>query len=155
VTVKGIQMNNPQSRQQGVMLLEALIGILIFSVGILALIGMQATAMRATIDAKYRSEASFLANEIIGRMWVDRANLANYVTSPGTPAACPAAPPCVWIDRVDSLLPRAVGANAPEIAIVTNGAGVNMTTEVTVTVRWQPPGDTTVSNHVAVTQING
>ena len=137
------------------MLLEALIGILIFSVGILALIGMQATAMRATIDAKYRSEASFLANEVIGRMWVDRANLANYATSPGSPAACPASPPCAWIDRVDSLLPRAVGANAPEIAIVTNGAGTNLTTEVTVTVRWQPPGDTTVSNHVAVTQING
>jgi len=63
------------------MLLEALIGILIFSVGILALIGMQATAMRATIDAKYRSEASFLANEVIGRMWVDRANLASYATA--------------------------------------------------------------------------
>lgn len=130
------------------MLIEALVGILIFSIGILAIIGMQATAMRATIDAKYRSEASFLANEILGGMWVDRANLANYATSPGTPAACPAAPPCTWLARVQSILPRATGANAPTIAV----AGQ----EVTVTVRWQQPGtDTTVSNHTAVTQING
>ena len=125
------------------MLLEALIGILIFSIGILALIGMQATAMRTTMDAKYRSEASFLANEIIGRMWVDRANLASYAT----PAACPAAPSCAWIDRVSALLPNATGANAPEVAVAGN--------EVTVTVRWQPPGEAQASSHVAVTQING
>ena len=138
---------NRRSAQQGVMLLEALIGILIFSVGILALIDMQATAMRATIDAKYRSEASFLVNEIVGKMWVDRTNLANYATSPGTPAACPGAPPCTWITRVESLLPNATGANAPEIAVATN--------EVTVTVRWRAPGDAQASNHIAVTQING
>lgn len=131
------------------MLLEALIGILIFSIGILALIGMQATAMRTTMDAKYRSEASFLANEIIGRMWVDRANLASYAT----PAACPAAPSCAWIDRVSALLPNATGGNAPEIVVTTDP--VLLTNEITVTLRWQPPGDTTVSNHVAVTQING
>lgn len=135
-------------RQQGVMLLEALIGILIFSVGILALIGMQATAMRSTIDAKYRSEASFLANEVIGMMWVaDKANLAAFETSPGSPAACPGAPVCPWLVRVSRLLPNATGANAPEIAVDTN--------EVTVTVTWQPPGDAQPSRHVAVTQING
>ena len=137
-----------QSNQQGVMLLEALIGILIFSIGILALIGMQATAMRATIDAKYRSEASFLTNEIIGKMWVgDKTNLANFATSPGSPASCPAAPVCTWIDRVEQLLPNATGANAPEVAVAGN--------EVTVTVRWQPPGEAQASSHVAVTQING
>lgn len=141
-------MNRPNHPQQGVMLLEALIGILIFSVGILALIGMQATAMRATIDAKYRSEASFLANEVLGMMWVaDKTNLAAFATSAGTPATCPGSPVCPWITRVERLLPNAVGANAPEIAIATN--------EVTVTVRWQPPGDAQPSNHIAVTQING
>jgi type IV pilus assembly protein PilV len=132
--------------QEGVVLLEALIGILIFSIGILAMMGMQATAMRATVDAKYRSEASFLANEIIGVMWVDRPNLAGYATAPGTPAACPAARPCNWLIRVQTILPQATGANAPTIAIAGQQA--------TVTVRWQRPGETTVSNHVAIAQIN-
>jgi len=136
-----------RSEQEGVMLLEALLGILIFSIGILALIAMQATAMRATVDAKYRAEASFLANEILGTMWVDRANLSNYATSPGSPASCPSAKPCGWISRVQTLMPNATGANAPEIAI----SG----TQVTVTVRWVRPGDSSASNHAAVAQING
>ena len=126
------------------MLLEALIGILIFSIGILALLGMQATAMRATIDAKYRSEEAFLANEIIGTMWVDRVNLGLYDTSL---AACTGHAECAaWVARVQTKLPNATGANAPTILIVGQQA--------TVTVLWQRPGETTVSNHVAVAQIN-
>jgi len=37
--------------QAGVMLIEALIGILIFSIGILALLGMQGAAIKNTTDA--------------------------------------------------------------------------------------------------------
>jgi type IV pilus assembly protein PilV len=127
-------------RQQGVMLLEALIGILIFSIGILALLGMQAVAMSTTIDAKYRSEAGYLANEIVGVMWGDPANLGDYQT-----ATCAATPRCAdWLARVQGLLPNATGANAPTIEVNNR--------QVTVTVRWQPPGDT-ASNHVVLAQI--
>ena len=125
------------------MLLEALIGILIFSIGILALLGMQATAMRATMDAKYRSEAAFFANEIIGTMWVDRVNLGLYDTGTG----CVSHPECNnWLTRLQAKMPNATGPNAPTIVI--NGQ------QATVTVRWQRPGEATVSNHVAVAQIN-
>ena len=129
------------AHQKGVMLIEALLGILIFSIGILAMLGMQAVAMRATIDAKYRSEAGFLANEIIGVMWSDPANLGGYAT-----ASCAATLRCnAWLTRVQALLPQSV-ANAPTIVI--SGQ------QVTVTVRWQPPGaDTPVSRHEAVAQI--
>ena len=128
--------------QAGVMLIEALIGILIFSIGILALLGMQATAMRATVDAKYRSEAAFLANEIIGTMWVNRASITQYAT-----ASCGSNTECLaWRNRVQATLPNATGANAPTIVISGQQA--------TVTVFWQRPGETTVSNHVAVAQIN-
>jgi type IV pilus assembly protein PilV len=137
-------MRRALKNEQGVMLLEALIGILIFSIGILAMLGMQATAMRATIDSKYRSEAGFLANEIIGRMWADRANLASYDTAS---ASCPGDPVCDWVTRVQNLLPRATGAEAPTVEI--SGQ------QVTVTVRWKRPGETTPSNHSTVTQING
>lgn len=133
---------NPSLRQpqHGVMLLEALIGILIFSIGILALLGMQAVAMSTTIDAKYRSEASFLANEIVGVMWGDPANLSDYAT-----ASCAATPRCTdWLARVQALLPNATGANAPTIAVNNR--------RVEVTVRWQPPGDV-ASSHVVVAHI--
>jgi type IV pilus assembly protein PilV len=134
-------MLHQRRSQSGVMLIEALIGILIFSIGILALLGMQAISMRATIDSKYRSEASFLANEIVGAMWADPANLSNYDTSTScsSTAACNA-----WLTKVAGRLPNASGGNAPTITVATR--------QVTVTVRWQREGDT-VSQHNIVAQI--
>jgi len=74
--------------QAGAMLLEALIAILIFSLGILAIIGLQAQSIRNTSEAKYRSDASYLGNQLIGRMWADRANLAGYAHRPGGTTVC-------------------------------------------------------------------
>ena len=49
------------NKQSGVMLLEALIAILIFSLGVLGIVGMQASAVKASRDAKYRADAGLLA----------------------------------------------------------------------------------------------
>jgi len=77
---------SPRSAQDGVMLLEAMIAILIFSVGILAIVGLQATMIKNTADAKLRSEASYLVQERIGQLWTaDPATLAGYLEpAPGT-----------------------------------------------------------------------
>jgi type IV pilus assembly protein PilV len=134
-----------RTRQRGATLLEALIGILIFSVGILALVGMQALAIRHMSDAKYRSDAAFYANEIIGKMWLNRANLGSYAfAGSGTP-------PVViedWVTSVQGGLPGiTAAANLPTIAV----AG----TTVTVTIYWQPPGSPDRHNHIIMAYING
>lgn len=64
--------------QKGVVLLEALIAMLIFSMGILALVGLQAAMVKNTSDNKYRADASFLAQERIGRMWANPNNLGSF-----------------------------------------------------------------------------
>lgn len=131
--------------QSGVALLEALVGILIFSIGILALMGLQAQSIRNTVEAKYRNEAAYLADQIIGQMWVDRANLANYDTTGGTSPNMTA-----WRNVVASTLPRVIagGANSPTIVVAAN--------QVTVTVFWQMPGTTSVQRQFSVVaQING
>jgi type IV pilus assembly protein PilV len=134
-----------QARSQaGVMLLEALIGILIFSIGILALIGMQGAAIRNTTDARYRSEASFLANQIIGQMWVDRSNLALYTTSGYAPRDN-------WVTNVASTLP---GIDVPSNTL-TPIIAVGAENEVTVTIRWQQPGETTNRTLQMINRING
>jgi len=69
--------------QRGSMLLEALISILIFSIGILAIIGLQAASIKMSSDAKYRSDASFLANQLVAQMW-------DGVASASSVLACPA-----------------------------------------------------------------
>ena len=51
--------------QQGVVLIEALIAILIFSMGIMALLGLQAAMIKNTSDNKYRADASFIANNVL------------------------------------------------------------------------------------------
>lgn len=126
------------------MLLEALVGILIFTIGVLAMLGMQAVGIRNTIDSKYRSEAAYLANEIVGQMWVDRANITSYDDLGAGNARRTA-----WNTRVASLLPQDPAnpaSTAPQIAISGRQA--------TVTVRWKRPGETTVSRYVMVAQIN-
>ncbi len=75
--------------QAGAYLLEALIGILVFSFGILGIVGLQAQAIRVTNDAEMRAEAIYLANSLISQMWTDNptpAHLkANYDSSVGGP----------------------------------------------------------------------
>ena len=63
------------AQQGGVVLLEALIAILIFSFGVLGLVGLQASMVKNTSEAKYRSTASYIAQQRIGEMWADPANL--------------------------------------------------------------------------------
>src|SRR6185503_1104812 len=57
--------------QAGGFLLEALIGVLIFSFGILGIVGLQAQSLRHTGESEYRAEAIYLANSLISKMWTD------------------------------------------------------------------------------------
>jgi len=65
--------------QQGFMLLEALIALVIFSMGALALVGLQAAMVSNTTNAKYRADASYVAQQRIGQMWADSDNASLYL----------------------------------------------------------------------------
>ena len=127
-------------RQKGVALLEALVGILIFSIGILALMALQAQSIRNTIEAKYRNEAAYLANQILGTMWVDRSNLAGYTTPSGANGNMTA-----WRTQVAATLPGiTIGStNSPTIAVAGR--------QVTVTIFWQMPGADSAQRTLSVT----
>jgi len=60
-----------ESAQQGSVLLEAMIAILIFSMGVLAIVGLQAAMIKNTADSKFRADAGFIAQQRIGLMWSD------------------------------------------------------------------------------------
>ena len=61
----------PKRTQRGSFLLEALIGILVFSFGVLGLVGLQAQSIRHINDAQYRAEAVYLAQSLVAKMWAD------------------------------------------------------------------------------------
>lgn len=113
--------------QRGAMLIEVLVAILIFSIGVLALVGLQARMTKAQSEAKYRADASYLANEIIGVMWGDIANRANY-----NGQTCASHPRCNdWLGKVSSTLPGGSGAISIDAA----------TQVITITVNWQLSGE--------------
>ena len=74
-------MNKPNlnSSQRGIAIIEAMVALLIFSMGVLALVGLQATMVKNTSDAKYRSDASYIAHNRLGQIWADTANAADYI----------------------------------------------------------------------------
>ena len=47
------------------------------------------TAIKNTTDARYRSEAAYLATQIVGQMWVDMDKLDSYKTDGTGPAIFP------------------------------------------------------------------
>lgn len=76
-------LTNPDSRQRsnqgGFALLEALISLLIFSLGVLGIVGIQAAMIKHTSDAKYRADASYIAQQRLGMMWADPDNVLTYL----------------------------------------------------------------------------
>jgi len=130
------------NRQGGSSLLEPLVALLIFSVGILAIVGMQAASIKLAGDAKYRTDASLLANQLIGEMWVgDRsaaALVANYSSPSGTTYAA-------WQNHVNTTLPGSA-ANPPTVTVDP------LTSQVTVNLFWQVPG-APAHSHIVIAQI--
>lgn len=55
-------------RQQGAFLLEALIGMILFLLGVLTMIALQASSIAIQADSQYRTEAGNLVDQILGEI---------------------------------------------------------------------------------------
>jgi type IV pilus assembly protein PilV len=135
-----LQTHRGAARQRGSFLLEALISVLIVAFGVLGLIGLQARAIQNVDDAQYRGEAAFLANALIGQMWVsDQKTLAADFDSGG--AGIPYTEFKTWVDQ------RLPGASA-KAPVVTVTPGVTATSsDVQITIFWQPPGEISLHHY--------
>ena len=138
------------SAQSGVMLLEALIAILIFSVGLLGIVGLQAKAVSQVSDARFRSEAALLANQLVASMrtqinntlTVDQ-NIAALQANFNGSSACAGGTSgyCNFVSTVSANLPMGSHhiAPAPSVAVDNTGAA-------TITIYWRSPEDDTAKN---------
>lgn len=111
----------PKASIRGVGLIEVLVSLLVFSLGVLGLVGLQARAVQIETQAGDRTRAANLANEVVTQMWV------NQTTS------LPEKQLGDWNDRVKDTstggLPEGVGEVSEPDA---NGV-------VTITITWRPP----------------
>lgn len=157
-------------KQHGVMLIEALIAILIFSLGILGMVAMGSVAIAAQSDSQYRTEAANYANEIVAEMAIQLQQgaynqalnafdpnpalqaFAHQPTSGGycSFAGAPSANPAVidWVNRISGAveakraLPGATNVSQQIAVDQTPGSGFN---RVTVTICWKPPSSAAVA----------
>lgn len=120
------------------MLLEALIAIVIFSIGILGLLALQAMAINNASAAKYRSDASLQAENLVGQMWVSTrtpASLqANFSSTGGGQAYA------TWASGVAAALPGA-GTYLPAVTVQPDTKTVTPSSVVTITIYWKAPSE--------------
>lgn len=127
-------MNIKQSRsaQSGYVLLEALVALLIFSLGLLGMIGFQAASTKIATDSRFRTEAAMLADELLAKM------TASDVSKVQTEFAAPNGPKFkAWFND------RVVAAARLPNAVVTPTFTKSATTStllVSLVVEWEMPG---------------
>jgi type IV pilus assembly protein PilV len=116
--------------QRGVALIEALISILIFSFGILGLIGLEAQAINYSVNAEDRNRAALFANEVATYMWV------NDTTTP------PAAQISTWQTNISLANNPQSGLNGG-ILTLTPTAGTTNSEDIVIT--WLEQSDPTAA----------
>jgi type IV pilus assembly protein PilV len=87
----------PRVKQSGISLIEVLVSIVIASIGLLALAGVNATSVRYTKLSQYRGTATLLATDIGERIRANKGGIAAYILAPAeasfaAQSALPAAP---------------------------------------------------------------
>lgn len=110
------------SRQCGFTLLEVLIALIILSIGLLGLAGLQTTSLKYNHDAQLRSQASLLAYDMADRMRANHGEAQNgaYDTSYADDPECdrnftPSGPLANadvdgWLNRIACALPMGNGS---------------------------------------------
>lgn len=69
-TIRSFAVPRASDFQRGIVLLEALIAILLFSIGILGIVGLQATMIKGTTEGKIRADANYAAAKTVAGLWM-------------------------------------------------------------------------------------
>lgn len=130
----------PRRSESGMTLIEVLVAILIFSIGLLGIVGLQARAIQFSVGAEDSNRAALLVNEISSNMQLyDRVDLTTDTTTAALLTA--------WQTRVST----------PTSGGLANGLGSVTPTgarSAQVTITWLPPDSPAgADRHRYVTQV--
>ena len=117
---------------RGISMIEVLVVILLFSFGLIGMVGLQAKAVQVSVSAEDSSRAALLANELVSAMWgANSVTLASGVIT-------------AWNARVADTTTRGL-PNGQGTVTVTAGVA-------TITVSWRAPHEPTGTTHRYITQ---
>lgn len=121
-------MSRRRHNQEGFLLLEVLIAVLIFSIGVIGMVMLQAVSSANSTNSEDRTTAAVLAGDLISELW--SANSAN-------------APPdyAAWRARVTASLRDGQGT----LATVGNSG--------TITIQWSPQARAEAQSAQYITQV--
>jgi type IV pilus assembly protein PilV len=105
------------------MLIEVLVALLLFSLGILGMVAMQARASQLAADSEDRTKAALLANDMAATMWAQLSTTVDDSTL------------STWQTKVAATSSGAYGTGLP------NGKGTVATDSssvATITITWKP-----------------
>lgn len=135
-----------RERQRGMMLIESLISLVVFSIGVLGLVTLQAQSIRHVSDTQYRGEAVFLVNSLVSQMWADDqtgADPAYFANTYGHASA--GAGYRIFAEAVKTLPGASLTANAPRVSV--DDGPTTTSKVVTISVFWQMPGEAGPHNY--------
>ena len=173
----------PARQEGGFFLLEALVAILIFSLGILGMVAMGGAAIAGQSDAQFRTDAATLASEIAAEINMRvvrtndpatneasiRASLDVFQHHPASVGYCSFTGPAstepavdAWLTKVttvDSTV-RALPGSSPALVQISidNSQGVPGAitgfNRVKISLCWQAPSDKNLRRYELITYIN-
>lgn len=126
---------------RGAVLLEAVISLLVFSIGITGALLLLATSVQVNSATQFRAQAALLIDEAIAGIWTGDRNPAEI----GRRYASNAAEYLAWRARVEATLPGAT-VRPPLIQV-----GADNT--IAVVVNWRAPGADDFHQLVSVTRV--
>lgn len=161
--------------QNGVILIEAMMGILVFSLGVLAMVALGSVAVSGETDSRSRTDAANLANEIVseialradrihsddedpavvlGKLNTSLAAYAHQVEGGGCDFSGDQSTNefvTAWRDKVLRTLP---GSMEKHLQIDTTSSELTAFSAVRVRICWQAPSDRVVRSLSLVSYVN-
>jgi type IV pilus assembly protein PilV len=158
--------------QRGVSIVEALVALVVLSIGMLGIASMYLESMRANRTALARTAAIQLVNDMGDRIRANRTARGDYTAALGTPPSAPSkdctAVECTptqiaqydlsqWYTSVKNTLPKGADGSIPQVAVAfIAGTSAADPARYTVRAAWKETGDDNyVSTQVEVLLIGG
>jgi type IV pilus assembly protein PilV len=138
-------------KRNGFALIEGLISLVILSIGILGLVGMQARVIQDNGESQIRSKAGFFATSLLGAA-ASQPEFVNCFVVNSTPSdVCNSVDVQTfvnaWVANVQATLPGSTGALQPLVEYD------SVTGYLKVTLQWKMNSDIMTHNFIAVTEI--
>ncbi len=118
--------------RRGGSLVDALLALLLFSVGMLALLRLLSSVLAESANAQYRHQASQLASALVARMWSGDRSAASLQARYGDASANDYQ---AWLATVKASLP---GIDA---AVLQPVVRIDAERRVSITLQWKAPSD--------------